>query len=122
MITIEGRRWLDELWKRAAGRPVVDEHATLDELKRTEWSVPFELMMRNRMIVGSLRYGRLGKPDKPAYDRVGEAIRRLRLYEQTGNDELLVDAANICMVEFLEGKHPKKHFVSVDDGQHAEVK
>ncbi len=39
-------------------------------------------------------------------------------YIETGNDELLVDVANLCMKEFAVGNHPKKHFNSVDDGEH----
>ena len=54
--------------------------------------------------------------------RMQSAERRMKLYEETGNDELLVDIANLCLLEFMIGKHPNKHFNSIDDGEHAEIK
>jgi len=54
------------------------------------------------------------------YDNVGSIEKRIALYKKTGNDEILVDCANLCMCEFVNGTHPKKHFKSVDDGVHTE--
>lgn len=90
----------------------------LDELSKTEWSDRFEELMRNRLLMGAFRYGRLHDPNKKTYKRVQDAIRRLTQYLETGNDELLVDAANLCLCEFEVGNHPNKHFESVDDGEH----
>jgi hypothetical protein len=92
--------------------------ASLRELELTEWSREFEALMRNRMISGAMRYGRLGAPGKPQYDRVDDMIARMKRYEATGNDELLVDIANMAMLEFVEGIHPRKHFHGSDDGPH----
>lgn len=91
---------------------------TLANLERSEWSPRFEMLMRNRLIMGALRYGVLGAANKPQYDRVGSMERRLRQYVATGNTELLVDVANLCLCEFVEGKHPNRHFHSIDDGDH----
>lgn len=91
---------------------------TLDELRRTEWSAEFEKLMRNRLVVGSMRYGRMGAPGKPKYDRMGDIARRVEKFRQTGNKELLVDIANLCMCEFVECDHPKAHFRATDDGEH----
>jgi len=93
----------------------------LARLRQTQWSDEFEQYMRNRLIMGSFRYGLLGAPGKPQYDRVSYARRCLDSYKKTGNLECLVDAANLALVEFVEGEHPKKHFRSDDDGEHAEV-
>ncbi|MCK5127593.1 MAG: hypothetical protein KAR42_15155 [candidate division Zixibacteria bacterium] len=87
-------------------------------LIRTEWSSKFEEYMRNRMIMGAFRYGRLNTPEKPQFDRIGSALKRLELYRKTGNTEHLVDIANMCLLEFEEGTHPNKHFKSMDDGKH----
>ena len=95
---------------------------TLEELERTEWCSDFEQKCRNRMIMGALRYGRLRAKGKPQYDRIASARKRLDIYEATGNDEHLVDVANLCRLEYVEGTHPLKHFSSVDDGEHTEVK
>lgn len=95
---------------------------TYEALKATQWSPLFERLMRNRLIMGGLRYGVFGAPGKPAYDNVGSMKRRLALYEETGNLEHLVDLANIAMCEFIEGKHPKRHFEAADDGDHTQPK
>ena len=95
---------------------------TLDELAASEWSPEFERLMRNRLIMGALRYGKLGEPNKPAYDRFKSMFKRLLAYRDTGNLELLVDIANLCLVEFVDGKHPKRHWHAVDGGEHVEAK
>lgn len=90
----------------------------MEELADTEWSPKFEKYMRNRIIMGAFRYGRLHDPKKPQFDRLASARKRLDLYEKTGNTEHLVDVANMCLLEFEEGIHPNKHFKSMDDGKH----
>ena len=45
-------------------------------------------------------------------------LKRATEYLETGNDELLVDIANLGMKEFSVGNHSKKHFKSIDDGEH----
>lgn len=90
----------------------------MDELTHTEWSPKFEQYMRNRLIMGAFRYGRLHDSKKPRFDRIESACKRLELYQKTGNMEYLVDVANMCLLEFEEGIHPNKHFKSVDDGKH----
>lgn len=93
----------------------------LDELKRTEWSLDFEELMRRRLITGAVRYGRLRAPGKPVYDRVESMIKRLQEYARTKNKEHLVDVANLALCEFVEGDG---HFDALDSNQqhHAEVK
>lgn len=92
---------------------------SLSELKRTEWSEEFETLMRNRLLMGAFRYGRLNAPGKPTFDSIGSIKKRIKSYKETGNTEHLVDIANLCLVEFVEGKHPWKHFKSMDDGDHS---
>jgi len=94
----------------------------LSELRRTEWSPEFERLMRNRLVMGAFRYGRLHAEGKPAYDRVSGALKRLELYRQTGNLECLVDVANMMLLEFEEGDHPGRHFRAADDGVHVEAR
>ncbi len=95
---------------------------SLKSLRETEWSPAFEKHMRERLIMGGIRYGLLHEPGKPKYDRIQSAIKRLEKYRQTGNLENLVDIANMCLLEFEEGEHPNRHFKSIDDGEHTEVK
>jgi hypothetical protein len=117
------RQMVADAWKRLAGRPVAEVDASLAELRRTEWSSRFETLMRNRLLMGSFRYGRMPDPAKAGrFDNIRDAVRRLQEYQKTGNDELLVDAANLCLIEFEVGVHPGKHFSASDDGQHTPLK
>lgn len=93
---------------------------SLEDLRKSEWCEQFIIYMRNRLLMGYFRYGPMGK--KPGYDNVGSAKKRLDLYEKTGNLEHLVDVANLMMCEFVDGKHPNRHFYSTDDGIHVEKK
>jgi hypothetical protein len=94
---------------------------SLSALRSTQWSTHFEQLMRNRLIMGALRYGLLHAIGKPQYDRLKAMKDRLDQYKQTGNDELLVDVANLSLLEFEEGKHPLKHWKSQDDSTHVEA-
>lgn len=88
---------------------------TFDDLAASEWSAEFERLMRNRLIMGALRYGPINAPGKTPYARVPSMYRRLAAYGRTGNLEMLVDVANLCLLEFVEGRHPLRHFRAVDD-------
>jgi len=91
------------------------------ELKQTQWSKPFETYMRNRLLMGYYRYGLLGSPEKGLFDNMNSALRRIKLYKETGNQEHLVDIANLCMIEFLHPNHKNPHFLAQDDGaEHAQ--
>lgn len=95
-----------------------NERISLSELRKTEWSPDFEDYQRYRLIMGALRYGRINAPGKKQFDRPVDIIRRIKLYLETRNLEHLVDAANLCMLEFEEGKHPDRHFLSQDNTEH----
>lgn len=92
----------------------------LQELAATEWSSRFEQLMRNRLIMGAIRYGRFrdGAKTKATYDLVGAVRGKVELYAKTGNAEYLVDAANYCLLEFEFGTHPRRHFHARDDHDH----
>jgi len=96
----------------------IERMPDLESLKQTEWCPEFEQAMRQRLLMGSFRYGRIKEEGKLKFDRLTDIKKRLELYEQTGNDEILVDIANLALMEFVEGNHPKKHFKTIDDGEH----
>ena len=84
------RAAIADLWLRAAGRPETEvarwaKPATFAELAKSEWSPEFAQLMRNRLIMGALRYGRLNAPCKRRYDRVVAVRHRLNEYAATGN-------------------------------------
>lgn len=67
---------------------------------------------RNRLVMGSLRYKTFTRrrAEKASTDFAVEAIRRVNEYKRTGNKEFLVDAANMCLMEFEFPVHPTAHF------------
>lgn len=87
-----------------------------DTLRRTERSPEFERLCANRKVLGAFRYGLLGAPDKPTYDRVACMLRRLEAYRADGNAEHLVDVANLAELEFVEGDH--RGVLAQDDSHH----
>lgn len=95
-------------------------------LTSTEWSPRFETAMRNRLIMGAIRYGRMHAPDKKKRDRVFSAMHRINLYAESGNQEHLVDAANELLLEFEEPMYHEDdsilHFLPADDGFHTPEK
>ncbi len=93
---------------------------SLDYLQSSEWSKDFERLMRNRLLMGRFRYAGMTEPSRPQYKRIESAIKRLHEYQEIGNLELLVDVANLCLLEFVHGEHPVKHFNARDDGEHVE--
>jgi hypothetical protein len=101
------------------GSVVGDKTESLEELRESEWSPLFEKLMRNRLLMGRFRYGKMNDPAKGNYDCVQAIARRLDLYVKTGNLEYLVDVSNFALVEFVHSRHPNKHFSSQDDGEHA---
>ncbi len=100
---------------------LMGEKRDVASLHSTEWSPEFEQLMRNRLIMGAMRYGTMKRNRGKPYDRTGDAVRRIKRYQESGNDEDLVDAANLLLLEFECGTHPNKHFASVDDGEHCKL-
>lgn len=85
---------------------------------KNDWSDSFERLMRNRMRVGCFRYGALGERGKKQYKRIDSIRKRLKKYIDTGNKEMLVDIANLCMCEFEEGSGS---FFSENDYDHVNI-
>jgi hypothetical protein len=115
---------ITDLWLRSAGLPEteVDRWAKpvkYEDLAKTEWSPEFEELMRNRLVMGALRYGRLKAPCKKNWDRIPSIKRRLDEYVKTGNLEMLVDCANLCLLTYCEDKHPTRHWPSADEEESA---
>jgi len=96
--------FLRQAWERSVGISIPDAKAPpIDQLRRTEWSTEFESLMRSRLVMGALRYGRLNAPGKPEWDRISNMIERLVYYKKTRNKQVLVDIANLALCEYVEG-------------------
>lgn len=119
--------FIKNLWRWKCGLPEDEGEPKnikidLDKLKQTEWSSEFEKLMRNRLLMGGIRYGIMGHGSipkgKPKYDRIASIKKRLQLFEETKNAEMLVDIANMCLLIFEEKSVDGLHFSSIDDGYH----
>lgn len=115
MKVVPREHFASNLWRWKAGVPET-EYVPIDH--SAQWSPAFEQLMRRRLILGAYRYGVIGASCKPQYNRTEACIRRLAAYQESGNLELLVDVANLCLLEFVEGKHPRRHFHATDDTEH----
>jgi hypothetical protein len=74
--------------------------------------------MRARIFVSHYKYGFMkdAYPHKiKAYEHIN---KRLDIYLETGNTELLIDVSNFSMIEFLYPSHVNKHFEATDDKYH----
>jgi len=105
---------------KGAGILVQDLLPPLNFLRYTEWSEECDRLCRNRLLLGSYRYGLMNALDKPKYSRSLDIIQRMESYIDDGNLEHLIDVRNLAMLEFEEGTHPKRHFSASDDGIHTE--
>jgi hypothetical protein len=97
------------------------DHLLASELERTEWDQRFEQYMRNRLVIGALRYARLHDQNAPAFNSIENARERLALYLQDGNQEHLVDAANLCMIEFCRPTREAHFSPDSDHDHHAKI-
>jgi hypothetical protein len=90
-----------------------------EEILKVQWCEEFEILRRNRMIMGYYRYGVLGR--QGSIDRTGYIIKKATLFQKDGNLEHLVDIANVAMAAFKERQHPNAHFRSADDEFHGQI-
>jgi len=99
------QEFFSNAWRELAGRKPIEYRRMPDlkKLRETEWSADFERLMRNRLVMGAIRYGAIGAPGKPKYDRIGRAIKELGAFQKDHNTERLVDVANMMLLHFCEG-------------------
>lgn len=112
-----------ELIRQRLEKNLPRRRPSLNELRANQWSRDFERLMRNRLIMGAMRYETFEeKRFSNTYDMLRSMEQRLQLYRETGNMEHLVDVANLCMIEFECPSHPRPRWDSTDDGVHVERK
>ena len=117
--------FLKNLWRWKCGLPEeeIKSLPSLESLKETEWCSEFETLMRNRLVMGAVRYGSLRDfKNKPKYDHINNAINKLKEFQKTGNAELLVETSNYCLLDYWYQYHPNFHFNALDDGgEHCKI-
>ncbi len=97
--------------------------AKLSILRKAQWNTEFFDLCSNRMVLGAMRYGCMSDQKRTGNNRqnVESIIERAELFLSTGNLEHLCDIANLAMVEFTIGQHPKRHWAATDDAVHAKL-
>jgi hypothetical protein len=104
------------LAKKGLLEPESGPRWSLDRLE-AEWNPTFEQYMRNRLMMGALRYGGINNPNNKGNQtgfNTDEMLKRTYEYVRTGNAELLVDVANFALCEFHQRPHPDFHFEAKD--------
>lgn len=80
----------------------------------TEASHEFLQGMVDRMGMSYFRYGAVADAYPHKVDAIQSMHVRLSKYQQTGNADFLMDAANFLMIEFMRPKHPQAHYRPTD--------
>lgn len=80
----------------------------------SENSVQFHQGMFDRMAVSKAKYGHVTDESVKKFNPLKNLEVRLQKYQETGNTEWLMDAANCCMIEFMFPQHPDAHFRATD--------
>lgn len=117
-------QFLQDLWREKCGLPpcaLYGQHPNLDELKRGQWDNNFERLikkddifyakcgyseefiqlMKNRLIMGSFRYGLMSEQDYSRFDLMGYIINKVTVFNETLHLEPLVDAGNNCLLAYI---------------------
>jgi hypothetical protein len=122
--TMDRDPYLVDLWRDMCGLSplMLYNHPPLEVLKKTQWSEVFEMLMwaqyhlrsskepwsfefitymKNRLIMGSFRYGLMEEQDYNRFDLKKQILSKVQKFHATQNLECLVDAANNCMLEYI---------------------
>lgn len=86
-----------------------------------EYSEEFWEKMKNRMAVSYYKYGPLYN-NRFTHHSIEDLKKRIKQYEETGNTEWLVDAANFAMIEFMFPLHENAHFRATDSHESPGIK
>jgi hypothetical protein len=80
----------------------------------TEVSQRFLQRMVDRMATSFFKYGAVAQGFPSRVDALATLRRCVEKYEQTGNAEYLVDAANYAMIESMHPRFAGAHFTPLD--------
>lgn len=94
----------------------------MSDYMKNEYSERFDELRKNRVEVSYHKYG----PVKKNFSTGNvQAIPTMQLcvdkYNETGNTEYLLDAANYLMFEFMYPQHKKAHFKATDSKDSAGI-
>jgi hypothetical protein len=67
-------------------------------------------LMTNRMATSHFKYGNMSDTFPDNARAAAGVVKRMRMYEDSGNTENCLDAANYAVIEYLFPSHQKAHF------------
>ena len=80
----------------------------------SEFSQDFIEKMHARMATSYHKYGLVREAYPTKISAIESLRQRLQRYEETGNTEWLIDAANFAMIEYMLPSHKNAHFRATD--------
>lgn len=89
----------------------------IEDVLKTQYSEQFIQGMIARMEMSYFKYGDLKDAYPNKIDAISSLQQRLKKYEETGNTEYLIDAANFAMIEFMLPRKEGAFFQSTDSDQ-----
>lgn len=88
----------------------------------SEYSEEFDKLRKNRVQVSFYKYGPVRRNFATGNVQAIPTMERcIKKYQETGNTEYLVDAANYLMFEYMYPQHPKAHFRATDSSESAGI-
>lgn len=89
----------------------------VDDILKTQVSDQFLRGMVARMEMSFFKYGDVRDAYPERFDAIACLHQRLAKYNETGNTEFLIDAANFAMIEFMLPKKSDAFFHPTDSDQ-----
>lgn len=94
----------------------------MNDYMKKEYSERFDELRKNRVEVSYHKYGEAKKNFQSGNVQAIPTMQKcINRYNETGNTEYLVDAANYLMFEFMYPQHPKAHFRATDSKESAGI-
>jgi len=102
--------------RASVGKPTREELQKDIRQKHMEFDHAAHLA-KARLTMGTYRYGTSDNHSR--YDYRARLDTKLEAYDQTGNQEFLIDALNYCVLEFMHPNRTDVYFKAEDDNNHS---
>lgn len=94
----------------------------MNDYMKQEYSDRFDELRKNRVEVSYHKYGPVKKNFQTGNVQALPSMEKcIEKYNDTGNTEYLLDAANYLMFEFMYPQHPRAHFRPTDSKESAGI-
>ena len=96
---------------------LIQKAMTACQCPSSEFFGEFTLRMIRAMAVSFHKYGLVRKGFPHRFNAINCLKDRLKLYEETGNQDYLTDVANFAMIEVMCPSHANPHYTPTDGGE-----